>query len=252
MDKISALKSWLAFENDEDIENIQVVESKYDENTFETSFGEYTIYTEDEANEAHQTDLENLIDDLGIFDLFGENADYVIDNYCEWEDGEEYMRDDYESYYRDIESEPSSIICDERLENRQMEELFEALDYGKVDSAEDEEIERFLGDYYEDADELIEKAVDRIVMEYDDPLEWAKSNFGDDFVKRLYKEGLLTVDIDGLSEWIIDTDGRGNSLARWDGVENEYEEYFIYKQDDNCLELLDEYTEDDNEVEMGA
>ena len=38
-----------------------------------------------------------------------------------------------------------------------------------------------------------------------------------------------TLDVDGIIDWIKAEDGRGGRLAGYDGIENEQDNYFIYR-----------------------
>ena len=295
--------------------------------------GAFYVLTEEEADKAVEEYIENFIDDLGIDGFTPSAQEYILENYAEWSDGEDYMRDDYESYYHDIESESAS---DEIFTDRLQEELFEKTvgdwradsnfdDYriyrheltelSECDNLQEccEKIKEFIGlnaediitpvftgedictdilingestnggygnysnelisklnatmypdtdkeelisqyleeeyegyvfenikewfeEYEDNKDDLIDEAVQSIIDEYDSPLEWAKFEFGKEFLEHLKKEGELEYDYKGIAEYCSEMDGRGNSLSPWDGRENEEDidgtTFYIYQQDD--------------------
>lgn len=132
-DNIDRAKALLEFlrETDKDYQMYDIVEDYQEWRTYETSYktpeGEFTVMTDDEAMEYLADDIENLIDECGLKNAFGENYwEYVRDNFVEWDNGEEWFRDDHETYLRDIESETYGYE-DSIFENRLQKELFEAL-----------------------------------------------------------------------------------------------------------------------------
>lgn len=301
---------------------------KYTE--YKTPEGTFLCMTEDESYEYLAEDIENLIDDIGIDDTFGEGyKDYVYDNFVEWNGGEDYMKEDYRSYYEDIESESAS---DDIFENRLQEELFEKCcdvsvdmddykDYAEkndilniftkeafrepddmevlvrdfkemlledsihifedengVLSTNDEvfeEIVKWVNDenrsiddferienayfetlypyslddfhsinewffnYEDNKDDLIEQAVDKIIEEYDSPVDWANENFGKDFIKRLADNGELTIDYDGIAHWTESIDSFGR-ISSYDGQYDECGDYLIYKSDSASIDRVSE------------
>lgn len=330
------LVKWLNEEFDAELKEDDIKVSEYDDSTFETPFGEYSIFTDEQANEIHQERIENLVDDLGITGLFQEPyLSYIIENFLDLSELEDYAKEDYENYFSDIQSESASYgdfedRCQEELaedsferyeledyfetkerieelrdeidnlnsreeyeeEKRQweneldkimdddinvdpdeiagiqdkideLEELIDELDdlENELEDAElnlDSNIEEWFENYEDNYDDLVESATEKILDEYDNLMEWFEFNFGKEAVTNLVngKWGIsVDVDYEGLSEYIIDTDGRGNELAGWDGVEHEFynrednEFFYIYKQD-STIYIKDEFEEDNDEVEM--
>lgn len=74
------------------------------------------------------------------------------------------------------------------------------------------------------------------MADWDNSLEWYLDEFGKGTISYLLNNGLAEIDMDGLVDYIIDTDGRGCELAGWDGVENEQDDFYIYKQDNFIYE----------------
>ena len=69
-------------------------------------------------------------------------------------------------------------------------------------------------------------------VDQEDAVEWYKMNFGDESFRDVVKEHNL-LDIDAILEEVKRNDGRGPSLAAYDGAENETEYngtwYYIYR-----------------------
>lgn len=250
-----ALFKFLKEDNDEC--KLKDIKNTYD-NMFDTPYGEYVVLTDNEADEQHRDSLESLIDDIGIIDVFGYDTwqwNYIVDNFLKDNGIEDIMFEDYKSYYNDIEYEG-----DEIFDNRQIKEITEMLanndiisfdledivkyleikDKSLCEILEDEEldgdmleiyisIKEYFDNYDDNKDEYIEKCTEIIISEYDSPAEWVMLNFGKDILKKFIEDNQFSLDIDGISQWIIDTDGRGNSLASYDGKEYEEGDYFIYR-----------------------
>lgn len=318
-DRIQAVLEHINNESGEDYTpaDVEVSEGynsdvKYTE--YKTPEGTFLCMTEDESYEYLAEDIENLIDDIGIDDTFGDYKDYVYDNFVEWDGGEDYMKEDYRTYYEDIENESAS---DGRFSDRLQEELFEKEGYSSVDldswetyrneveelhSASDDEfvevltnlmndnlieeddgtyssgfycdtlidflnnpeeiyshrddmIEAYLDDewyssdvqeidewfenYDNDKDDLIDRAVDKIIEEYDSPVDWANEQFGKEFIKRLADNGELTIDYDGIAHWTESIDGFGR-ISSYDGQYDECGDYLIYKSDSASIDRVSE------------
>ena len=193
-ERINALVKFLGYE-------VEEVKESYREEVFETPEGEYLVLTEEEADEEAKQSILNLIDDIGI-QAFSESAqEYILNNFVEYRWFEDAIRETYQYYIDDIREESAS---DEEYKNRLDEEM-------AVAGVEDEE--EFL-------DWLCENA--------GDPVEYYRDNFGKDDFNNVVKENDL-INWDEVAQWSIEEDGRGNTLGSWDGEENEYNGYYIYR-----------------------
>ena len=194
-ERIKVLAEFLGIEESE-------ILTRYRDNMFETSDGEeYLVVTDKEANDEFYQYEENLIDELGL-DAFSDWAkDYIIENCVNTEWFENFYYEDYESYANDIETESASS---DEYENRLEEEMAEA----GVDNKED----------------FVEYMVDGIRNDLVGQFEF---DFGKDELRDVVSRYDL-LDIDAIIDYIKEQDGRG-ILAGYDGVENEEEEYFIYR-----------------------
>jgi hypothetical protein len=152
----------------------------------QVTFGneEYYCYESyNEAEEAAQEDCKELFDDIGIEGIRFENIG-GIEKFVDTSWFEDAKKEDAEYYVSDIhESDPE----------RYKEE------FGDVD--EDEAVEKYLEDYYDN-----------------DDVQWYIDNFGKKQFTEIVKQNNL-IDLNKLAEAIVDADGPANSLARYDGDE---------------------------------
>jgi len=273
MRKAEALLKYVCEDSGKEYTLDDIEEEKYSESytEYHTPIGTFTVLSDREADQAVVADIEALIDEMGL-DAFSPQAQDYIENNCLDEATcylEDIMRESFESYYNDIESEPSSYSF---FENRLQEELFDMDDTVSpypltyVDNViqvryfhEDENMKlgRLLDDYgldidtydeitewfdsYEDNKEyLIDKAVDTKINEYDSAVDWVRNDFGEEAIKTYIKDGTIRFDYEAIAEYIIDEDGRGSSLSHWDGEEIELtNDFYAYKQDDGVYERDD-------------
>lgn len=96
---------------------------------------------------------------------------------------------------------------------------------------EDWDFTEWYENYEKNKDNLIDKAIQTKMADWDNSLEWYLDEFGKGTIGYLLNNGLAKIDMDGLVDYIIEEDGRGCELADWDGVENEQDDFYIYKQD---------------------
>jgi hypothetical protein len=250
----------------------QIRVSDYDENIFETPVGAYMVLSDYEADKMFKTYEKDLIEDIGL-DAFSPLAkDEIIENYIiSTDELEDYMLNDYEEYFNDIKHDSPSIDgfknrCQEELAQisytgipiESFKEYFELKDFIKnqeKESAEDKnfnltqaykkledykDVEEWLSSYDDNEDDLISDAANAKVDEYSDNLvQWLEDNFGKGEIIEALKNGYygLHLDIDGICKYIKESDGRGPSLAVWNGDEQECGEYYAYQQDDKCYEI---------------
>lgn len=194
MKRIEALANFLGCE----VEDLEII---YKDNEFRTKDGkEYFVLTDDEANEEFYDYEKNSIEELGL-DLFTDWAkDYIIENCLDIDWFNEYMRENYLCYCDDIEMEKSSSVD---YENR----LEEEMTYAGCETKED--------------------YISYLCEGYVDSVAWFEANFGNEELNHIINTYNL-LDIEKVIDFIKEEDGRG-VLASYDGIENEEEEYFIYR-----------------------
>lgn len=202
-ERIKALATYLEVEEDEITEG-------YDDTVFEVNGEEYLVLDDDEADEAVVDDIENIIDDMGLEAFTDSMQDWIVGNAIdntEWFD--EALEEDTNYYVDDMSD-------DEVVEN--------AIDYDLIDEddayVEDEDGNQEINPDL-DIEDLGEKLVEELVSREPDAYEWYVDNFGENSVRDLIKEGVLTLDYQAIADEVIRWDGRGNSLASYDGDEIE-------------------------------
>ena len=196
MERFEALAKFLGVE----VEDLTV--SKYDERVFENEeAGEYIVLTEEEADEAAEESIKELINDMGLESFTEDFQQWILDN-CVDSDWFAECLEDYEiGYIEEIRDEKSDY---EEYKSRLDEEMNDA----GVDTEEE-----FL-------ECLIESA--------GDPIEWFKDTFGmEEFTNTIEEYNLI--DWEAVINEAIEVDGCGHFIATYDGEENEMGEYFIYR-----------------------
>ena len=221
-DVISALAQYL----DTGVENIEEVDwDYYGLRQFRVKDGEYAeqeyaVATDsDEIFNACKEEIESLIDDIGVMDSLNWDNMGGIENFLE----EDWFRQAWEemndNYVRDIIYEGNGRFKDELTERG-----FNPEDYGY--NEED--------DSFEDEEGAIEVFKDSMMKDLED------SGLIEEFVAQLGKENLdyavqhgAKLDIDKVTQEVMDVDGAGHILATYDGNENEeyYNDrwYYIYR-----------------------
>lgn len=213
-ERIKALATYLGVEEDEITEG-------YDDTVFEVNGEEYRVLDDAEADEAVVNDIENLIDDMGLGAFTDSMQDWIVGNAIdnsEWFD--EALEEDMNYYVDDLSD-------DEVVEN--------AIDYGVIDEddayVEDEDGNEEINPDL-DIEDLGEKLVQALIDEQDDAYTWYVDSFGEKSVRDLIKDGTLTLDYQAIADEVISWDGRGNSLASYDGDEIELDNgLYAYRLD---------------------
>ena len=218
------------------IDESEIEDSDYDENLFTYDDMEYLVLDDKEADNATYNDIEELIDDMGL-EAFSENMqNWILENAIDY-DFEEAYREMEESYVEDIENEGSS-----GFKNRLIEEMYAANiltddDFNEYKDDGDREeyegnvdLESLKDDV--DLEEKKEEYVDYLLNNISDFREEFIDEFGIDEVLRLVKEGYATLDTSAIVDEVIRWDGRGPSLAQYDGEERELDnDLFAYRVD---------------------
>ena len=189
----------------EDELNLIELSADSDEDYFEFQGSEFRVLTEDEANEAYEVSMKDSIEDMGV-QLFSLSfQETILSNHTDLDFLYDWMKDSYESYANDIENESAS---DYSYENRLEEEMAEK--------------------GYSDKDDFIEY----LCEQWEDGAEWYKFNFGEELFKETIQNN-ADVDWDAVIEECKEEDGRGHTLASYDGDELEEdingETYYIYR-----------------------
>lgn len=218
MEKIEALAELLGVDESE-------ITQGYDDNVFEVSDGrEYLVLTEDEADEAFYDYEMNLIDDIGISGFTPKFQKRILS---------EFIKDDewFEDAYREMEETYAYDIADEYDDTYGNRLVQECYDNGLIDDEDFGTYENGDIDYTDcslSVDELAERLTEYLVDSIDDYVEEFKFEFGEDELNEVVKRHNL-VDWDAVIEETKELDGRGPMLAGYDGVEIDWDDYYIYR-----------------------
>jgi len=255
--RIKALADFL------DVSPEYITKSK-DYDTFEYDKESYLVLTDDEADEEFYWRAKDLIDDIGL-DSFSEYAKSHIIQYCV--DNKRYFKDIYhdilewiidspDSYtgFFDIDDIKQDIIKRAKKDELFLKEIFNSdlflimqkhdknLETGSdidileefLDSLDDEEI-ILLGQDLDVLENLYNDATEKYLSQYHYAYDFLVDLYGKD-EKEILKSLENYIDWDSVIDYIEDSDGRGPTLAIYDGEENEIkgdngEYYYIYRID---------------------
>jgi len=208
------------------IDESELNDVDYDENTFEYDGMEYLVLDDKEADDATFTDIENMIDDMGLKAFSKDMQDWILENAIDY-DFEEAYREMEETYVEDIESEGSR-----EFDNRLIEEMYDANILTDDDFEEDEDGEIDHQRLKDDVDlyDKKEEYVDYLLDDISDFREEFIEEFGINEVLRLVKEGYASLDTSAIVDEVIRWYGREPSLASYDGEERELDNgLFAYR-----------------------
>ena len=141
---------------------------------------------------------------------------------------EKIAKEEDSPYKEKLEEDLKDLTREKDRISERLEDVWVEFDY--------DEFTKWIESYEDDKDNLIDKAVQVKMADWDNSLDWYLDEFGKETMGYLLNNGLAEVNMDELVDYIIDTDGRGSNLASWDGVENEQNDFYIYKQDNFIYE----------------
>ena len=210
-------------------------------NQFES---EYVVYEgEDNIYQAAKEKLESLIEELG-FDAFRE---HVWENHIDERYVRDYLYEDYSEYIRE---NPEDWNINKELTEQQkryleihqasIDRLNQKLEEGGLTDEEVEEIENDIYDYEQLMEDIKENPEgDYNEQEIEDTIEGMVDDNMDDIFSVLKGRGysnrdlLDFVDVEAAIDYVIRSDGYGNTLNGYDGTEDSYningEEYYVMR-----------------------
>ena len=210
------------------IDESELEDSDYDENAFKYDNMEYLVLDDQEAYEATYNYIESSIDDMGL-EAFSKNMqDWILENAIDY-DFEKAYHEMEESYVEDIEREGSR-----EFDNRLIEEMYDANILTDDDFEEDEDGEIDHQRLKDDVDlyDKEEEYIDYLLNDISNFREEFIDEFGIDEVLSLVKDGYARLDTSAIVDEVIRWDGRGPSLADYDGEERELDnDLFAYRVD---------------------
>lgn len=226
-EKVQALLDYLNEENDTKLtaDDIKVEEQSYSKSgaLYHTPFGTYNVLTDSESYDAAYQRINDIWDDLGL-ESFTPNAQKYDIKKLE----EKIAKEEDNPYKEKLKEDLKDLTRERDRISERLEVVWVEFDY--------DEFTKWIEPYEDNKDNLIDKAVQTKMADWDNSLEWYLDEFGKGTIGYLLNNGLAEIDMDGLVDYIIDTDGRGCELAGWDGVENEQDDFYIYKQDNFIYE----------------
>lgn len=193
---------------------------------------EWVVIPDDKIHSAATELLQQRIDDSG-YESF---SDYVWENNLDTKQVESWLYDNYEDYVR---NEPENWDITKELSSQQekyveiYKQKLERLNY-RLENEEltDEEIEE-IEDEISNVEDIVEEIKETPEGDYsedeiEDRIQSLVDEYSNDFPSYLKNHGyeskylLEFVDIDGVCEDIISSDGYGNILNGYDGNDDEY------------------------------
>ena len=204
---------------------------------------EYVVYEGDKIHQAAKENLESRIEDSG-FDTFRE---WVWENHIDERYVRDYLYEDYSEYVRQS-PEDWNITKEFTKQQKQYLEIHQAnidrlnqkLEDGGLTDEEQEEIESDIYDYEQLIEDIKENPEgDYNEQDIEDTIESMVDDNKDDIFRTLKDRGydnqalLDFVDVDAAIDYVIRTDGYGNTLNSYDGTEDSYtingEEYYVMR-----------------------
>lgn len=217
MEKIEALAELL------DVDESKITQG-YDESVFEVSDGrEYLVLTEEEADDAFYNSEMNLIDDLGITAFTPSFQERILTEFADADWFEDAYREMEENYAYDISEE-----YDDTYGTRLVQECYDAELIDDDDFEVDENGDVNYKACLLSTDDLVTKLAEHLVDSIDDYVEEFKFEFGEEELSRVVNQNNL-VDWDAVIEETKELDGRGPMLAGYDGIEIDWDDYYIYR-----------------------
>ena len=210
----------------------------------EENFYEYFTDIESESNSYEEPFENRLQNELAEVDGFSKDD---MQRYLDLKEEIEGLESDLADTRIDIKNLKEKIAKEEdspykeKLEDDlsdledEKNRLTAKLDETQLE-LEDWDFTEWYENYEKNKDDLIDKAVQTKMADWDNSLDWYLDEFGKKTIGYLLNNGLAEIDMDGLVDYIIEEDGRGSNLAGWDGNEIEQDDFYIYKQDNDVYE----------------
>ena len=178
---------------------------------------EYWVGDYDEAyGEAVEIARSNL-DDLGLEALAPDYRDYALKNFGDPEMVKDWMRESFEYYIDDIESENGGEFDNRLIEEMYDEGILTDDDFEELDGEPDYSTLKDTVDLEDKKEQYLDSLCNQ------DALDWLFNTFGDSDASKML-EDYGAIDFDAVAEDCVDTDGIAHYIADYDGDEIELED----------------------------
>ena len=194
--------------------NVDEINEGYSDDVLEYGNAEYLVLTDDEADEkAHDYTME-LLDDIGFESLSKDAQEYCLENFIN------------DSFFETVADEESDYYISEMSDEELLDYAHEHKIAKAIDDVDDENFDRSdLEDQckYEYRDEILDQGIS----------DYFEGIYGKNWAKEMKDTLEKELDFDAIADYVIESDGRANSLASYDGKENEIkvdgEWFYIYR-----------------------
>lgn len=184
---------------------------------FETPEGTFRVMDEDEAVLENQEYIRNYIEECGVGGFTEWFQHQIIDEYTD--------QDVFRDVAYDHAYEEAAGLSDDEL-------IQECLDRDIITADEIDEDDEYTGNL-DLVEELSESYQGDIDVDYNENYaRWYVDTYGMDDFKEFTKENPHCLDVEEIAESVAEEDGYGHNLAGWDGVTNELNDLFIFKQNE--------------------
>lgn len=176
---------------------------------------EYLVCSYNEAEQYAREDLESLADDLGPIEAFGYST---VEKYLDEDHFHGMLEDDVRWHVKDMDDDElidemeSYGIIDE-------DDMIQDPDWEPDEDDPNEEPEMIYPEKL--LDDKREELIDRMIDSYGSGIDYIQEIYGD--LEDYVKNNPDCIDLDGLIDDILSYDGFGNTLARYDGYEYEFQ-----------------------------
>lgn len=194
--------------------NVDEIDEGYSDDVLEYGNAEYLVLTDDEADEkAHDYTME-LLDDNGLESLSKDAQEYCLENFIN------------DSFFETVADEESDYYISEMSDEELLDYAHDHKIAKAIDDVDDKNFDRSdLEDQckYEYRDEILDQGMS----------DYFEGIYGRNWAKEMKDTLEKELDFDAIADYVIESDGRANSLASYDGKENEIkvdgEWFYIYR-----------------------
>lgn len=201
-----------------------------EENIYITETDRRIIAGEEADNMIENLDNEEI---LKMADEYGENS---TTEFSELEDAVFDYEEEIEEFEEKQEDFEKDLDSDVELTSKRVEELEANIVWCESSI---ENLKEEIAEKEKEQDILIENSKDRVQHEHyeeiydalEDPMEYFVKEQGLYSKEDLLKANFISIDYGGMAESVLDSDGVGHIIARYDGEEHDHEGAYVYRVD---------------------